>query len=123
MRSRMPKAMHPLAGRSLLAHVVAAAETAGADDLAVVIGPDHDTVRSEASRVAPRAAVFVQRERRGTANAVLAARAAIASGVEDILVIFSDTPLVRPEVLAQLRAALAQGAAVVVLGFRPQEPF
>jgi bifunctional UDP-N-acetylglucosamine pyrophosphorylase/glucosamine-1-phosphate N-acetyltransferase len=123
MRSRVPKAMHPLAGRSLLAHVIAAAETAGADDLAVVIGPDHDAVRSEASRVAPCAMVFVQRERRGTANAVLSARAAMAGGAEDVLVIFSDTPLVRPAVLAQLREALAQGAAIAVLGFRPGDPF
>ena len=48
---------------------------------------------------------------------MLAARAAHRAGADDILVMFADTPLVRAETLAQLRAALADGAAVAVLGF------
>ena len=64
----------------------------------------------------------MQTERRGTAHAVLAARAAIAQGADDILVIFGDTPLIRPQTLGKLRAALADGAAVAVLGFRPADP-
>src|SRR5262249_24475394 len=50
------------------------------------------------------------------------ARKAIARGAADILVMFGDTPLVRAETLLELRAALADGAAVVVLGFRPVNP-
>ena len=61
----------------------------------------------------------MQTERRGTAHAVLAAKAAIARGADDILVMFGDTPLIRPQTLGKLRAALADGAAVAVLGFRP----
>jgi bifunctional UDP-N-acetylglucosamine pyrophosphorylase/glucosamine-1-phosphate N-acetyltransferase len=53
---------------------------------------------------------------------VLAARNAIALGADDILVVFADTPLVRPQTLARLRAPLAHGAAVAVLGFRPSDP-
>ena len=122
MRSRIPKAMHELGGRTLLAHVLTAAERAGTRDLAIVVGPDHDTVREEADRVAPTAQVFVQRERRGTAHAVLTARKAIERGADDLLVVFSDTPLVRPQTLEKLRAALAEGVAVAVLGFRPENP-
>lgn len=122
MRSRMPKALNRLAGRTLLAHVTAAAHAAGADEVAIVVGPDHELVKAEAQSVAPHSKIFVQRDRRGTAHAVLAARTAIAPGVDDILVIFSDTPLIRPEVLARLREALAKGAAVGVLGFRPADP-
>ena len=59
-----------------------------------------------------------RRERRGTAHAVLSARKAIARGADDILVMFADTPLVRAETLAKLRSALAEGAAVAVLGFQ-----
>src|SRR5262249_48302107 len=62
-----------------------------------------------------------QAERLGTAHAVLAARPAIARGPDDVLVIFGDTPFVRPETLARMRAALAEGAALVVLGFRPKD--
>ena len=53
---------------------------------------------------------------------MLAARKAIARGADDILVMFADTPLVRPQTLIDLRAALARGAAVAVLGFRPANP-
>jgi bifunctional UDP-N-acetylglucosamine pyrophosphorylase/glucosamine-1-phosphate N-acetyltransferase len=58
----------------------------------------------------------------GTAHAVLAAREAIARGADDILVMFADTPLVRPQTLKRLRTALAKGAAVAVLGFRAADP-
>ena len=122
MHSRMPKVMHELGGRTLLAHVIAAAKSAGTRDIAVVVGPEHDTVQGEARRIAPEAQIFEQRERRGTAHAVLSARKAIARGADDILIIFGDTPLVRSQTLAKLREALADGAAVAVLGFRPADP-
>jgi len=114
--------MHELGGRTLLEHVIAAAKSAGTRDIAVVVGPDHDTVRGEVERIAPEAQIFEQRKRRGTAHAVLSARKAIARGADDILIIFGDTPLVRPQTLAKLRQALADGAAVAVLGFRPADP-
>ena len=60
----------------------------------MVVGPDADAVADEARRALPKAEVFVQAERRGTAHAVLAARAAIEQGADDILVIFGDTPLI-----------------------------
>jgi bifunctional UDP-N-acetylglucosamine pyrophosphorylase/glucosamine-1-phosphate N-acetyltransferase len=122
MLSAKPKVMHAIAGRSLLAHVLAALREAGQTRTAVVVGPDHAAVADEAKAVLPDAEMFVQRERRGTAHAVLAAKAAIARGADDILVIFGDTPLIRPQTLARLRAALAGGAAVAVLGFRPANP-
>jgi len=121
MRSDRPKVLHAIAGRSLLAHVLAAVRAAGGTATAVVVGPGADTVADEAARAAPGAEIFVQAERRGTAHAVLAARAALARA-DDVLVIFGDTPLIRPHTLTRMRAALAQGAAVVVLGFRPKDP-
>jgi len=122
MRSRTPKVLHALGGHSLLSHVMKAASAAGTSDLAIVIGPDHDAVAREARRHAPKAQIFEQRERKGTAHAVLSARKAIARGADDILVIFADTPLVRPETLLKLRQAIADGAAVAVLGFKPADP-
>ena len=122
MRSGRPKALHTIGGRTLLAHVLNAAIKAGGGEIAVVVGPDHDAIAQEARACVPKAKIFVQKERRGTAHAVLAARKAIARGADDILVMFSDTPLVRPKTLAELRAALERGAAVAVLGFRPANP-
>jgi bifunctional UDP-N-acetylglucosamine pyrophosphorylase/glucosamine-1-phosphate N-acetyltransferase len=122
MASKTPKVLHKVAGRTMLHHVLAATAAAGATRTAVVIGPDRDDVAAEAHRVAPEAQVFVQRERLGTAHAVLAARAALEHGADDVLVLYADTPLVRAETLARLRAPLAAGAGVAVLGFRPDDP-
>jgi bifunctional UDP-N-acetylglucosamine pyrophosphorylase/glucosamine-1-phosphate N-acetyltransferase len=122
MRSHTPKALHPLGGRSLLAHVMKAASSVGTDHLAIVVGPDHEAVAAEARKGASKVEIFEQRERSGTAHAVLSARKAITRGADDILVMFADTPLVRTETLSKLRGALAEGAAVAVLGFKPANP-
>lgn len=122
MVSRRPKVLHKVAGRTLLHHVLACAHEAGADRIAVVVGPDREDVAAEARRVSPGAAVFVQHERLGTAHAVLAARAALAEPADDVLILYADTPLVRRAALEGLRAPLARGAAVVASGFRPDDP-
>ena len=95
---------------------------AGGSAVAVVVGPDAGAVSAEATRNAPGADIFVQKERRGTAHAVLAAGDALARGADDVLVIFGDTPLIRPQTLRRMREALAKGAAIAVLGFRPKDP-
>jgi bifunctional UDP-N-acetylglucosamine pyrophosphorylase/glucosamine-1-phosphate N-acetyltransferase len=122
MRSSLPKVLHPVAGQSLLAHVLDAAPRGNGASLAVVIGPDHTAVADEAKRVRPDAATFVQRERLGTAHAVLAARDAIARGADDLLVAFGDTPLISSDTFARMRAPLKNGAALAVLGFRAADP-
>jgi len=122
MRSARPKALHTVAGRSLLGHVLSAIAEFGASSAAIVIGPGQDAVAAEAKRVLPGAPCFVQRERRGTAHAVLAAKSAIERRPDDILVVYGDTPLIRPATLKRLRAPLAAGAAVAVAAFRPADP-
>jgi bifunctional UDP-N-acetylglucosamine pyrophosphorylase / glucosamine-1-phosphate N-acetyltransferase len=122
MRSSLPKALHPVAGQSMLAHVLKAAPTGPGAALAVVIGPDHAAVAAEVKRVRPDATTFIQRERLGTAHAVLAAREAIARGADDLLVAFGDTPLISAATFERLRAPLREGAALAVLGFHAADP-
>ena len=122
MRASLPKVLHEVAGQSLLAHVLAAAPRGDGSSLAVVVGPDRADVAAEARRVRPDAQTFVQAERLGTAHAVLAAKAAIEAGADDLLVAFGDTPLITAETFSRLRAPLAQGAALAVLGFRAVDP-
>jgi bifunctional UDP-N-acetylglucosamine pyrophosphorylase/glucosamine-1-phosphate N-acetyltransferase len=121
MKSRRPKVLHEVAGRSMLAHVLLAVKEAGATDVAVVIGPDRNDAAAEVNRVYPQAEVFVQRERLGTAHAVLSARGRLAAGADDVIVAYADTPLVTAETFARLRAPLAEGAAVAVLGFEARD--
>jgi bifunctional UDP-N-acetylglucosamine pyrophosphorylase/glucosamine-1-phosphate N-acetyltransferase len=122
MKSARPKVLHAIAGRSMLGHVMAAVREAGATRVAVVVGPGRDDVGAEARRFASDAGVFAQEERLGTAHAVLAARSALEEGADDVVVAFADTPLVGASTFARLRAPLAEGATVVVLGFEARDP-
>ncbi len=122
MRSSLPKVLHPVAGQPLLFHVLAAAPQGPGSSLAVVIGPDHQTVAQEAKRARPDVQTFTQKDRLGTAHAVLAAREAIELGADDLLIAFGDTPLITSDTFQRLRAPLTDGAALVVLGFRAADP-
>ena len=122
MRSSLPKVLHRLGGLPLIGHVVRAVAAAGADKIAVVVGPGHDAVAEAARAEVPNAAVFVQTERLGTAHAVLAARDALAAGHDDVVIVFGDTPFVSPAAIAALRRLVADGAAVAVGGMRPDDP-
>jgi bifunctional UDP-N-acetylglucosamine pyrophosphorylase / glucosamine-1-phosphate N-acetyltransferase len=122
MRSALPKVLHPVAAQPLLAHVLHAAPQGKDARLAVVIGPDHQAVADEVRRIRPDAETFVQRERLGTAHALLAAREAIARSADDLLVAFGDTPLITADTFARMRAPLKDGATLTVLGFRAADP-
>ncbi len=122
MRATLPKVLHQIGHRTLLEHALRTAMQAGGSRLAVVVGPNQTAVANEVRRIAPDARIFEQRERLGTAHAVLAARDALVQGRNDVLVMFADTPLVRAETLARLRQALAEGAGVGVLGFALANP-
>lgn len=122
MKSAQPKVLHQVAGRPMVSHVLATCADAGADALAIVVGPGREDVAAEARAVAPEIGVFTQTERLGTAHAALAASAAIARGFDDLVIVFADTPLICPESLRALRAAIAEGAAVAAMGFQASDP-
>jgi bifunctional UDP-N-acetylglucosamine pyrophosphorylase / glucosamine-1-phosphate N-acetyltransferase len=121
MRSSLPKVLHRIGGQSMLSHVLGAVQTSGATAVAVVAGPDQGAVTAEVARLAPGAQVFVQSERRGTAHAALCAAPVLDRPVDDVVIVFADTPLVQPETFRALRGALATGSTVAVLGFRPAD--
>ncbi len=123
MKSSTPKPLHKVAGKALLTYVLEAVSESGASHTAVVIGPNGDLVAKEANRTSSKAAIYVQTDRLGTAHAVLAARDSLVEHkVDDVVVAFADTPLIGAETLARLRAPLADGAAVTVLGFEARDP-
>ncbi len=114
MRSALPKALHPLAGRPMLHHLLASC--AGVFDHAVIVaGPDMPAL---AAAAAPHP-VVVQHERLGTAHAALQAAGAFGAG--DVAVLYADNPLIRPGTLRRLRDARA-GAGLVLLAMRPADP-
>ncbi len=122
MRSALPKVLHPIGGRSMLAHVLATVGTLGAERIAVVAGPGMDAVRTEALNAAPGAEVFEQTEQLGTAHAVLAARPALERHSGSVLVLLANSPLAEPQTLGRMIDALSSGAHIAVLGFEPEDP-
>jgi bifunctional UDP-N-acetylglucosamine pyrophosphorylase/glucosamine-1-phosphate N-acetyltransferase len=123
MRSARPKVLHEVAGLSLVGHALASASAAGSSETVVVIGPDCPAVSAEIKRLAPSAPVVEQRERLGTAHAVLQAEAQIARGFSAVVVLFGDTPLVRPETIRALAERVQQGKiGVAVMGFEARDP-
>ncbi len=120
MNSRLPKVLHPLAGRPMICHLMSTLETLEPERQVVVIGPEMQAV---AEVVAPHP-TCVQSERLGTGHAVVAARDALAGFDGDVLIVFGDTPLLSAATLSRmldLRRSVA-APAVVVLGFRPVDP-
>lgn len=122
MYSRQPKVLHQIAGRSMLGHVLALASGVPQAKISVIIGPGMDEVRKEVGRWAPDASIFVQENQAGTADAVLAARDQLASARGDVIVLYADSPLMRPQTLAKLVSSLDAGAGVSVVGFEADDP-
>lgn len=118
MYSSRPKVLHMLAGRSLLAHVIAAAQSCAPQQIILVTAPAQDTVRDAADRYIQLDHAF-QEHPRGTGDAVMAACPQIAKTTRRVLILFGDTPLITPSTLSGL---VNDTADISLLGFTPPEP-
>jgi bifunctional UDP-N-acetylglucosamine pyrophosphorylase/glucosamine-1-phosphate N-acetyltransferase len=123
MKSSMSKVLHPVAGREMIAHVMDAVAGAGVSAAALVVGRDAEKVTAAASRSTITVESYLQRERLGTGNAVLAARDAIARGYDDVLITYGDVPLLRSETLTRALNEVTNGSDIVVIGFHTATPF
>ncbi|MFP4239844.1 MAG: bifunctional UDP-N-acetylglucosamine diphosphorylase/glucosamine-1-phosphate N-acetyltransferase GlmU [Rhodosalinus sp.] len=121
MRSDRPKVLHEVAGAPLIAHALRAGLALGPERVVVVAGPDMDAVAAAAHEEWPEAGIAVQAERLGTAHAVAQAAPFLQGFAGDVVVIYGDTPFIRPETLSAMAEARAR-AEVVVLGFEPADP-
>lgn len=119
MKSALPKVLHPLANRPMLAHVLANAEALKPSRIVGVIAPGATEV---AKTFAPHRTV-VQSRPLGTGHAAKAALAALDGHEGPVLIVFGDAPLVTTASLRKLVAACGRtGAAVGVLGFVARDP-
>jgi bifunctional UDP-N-acetylglucosamine pyrophosphorylase/glucosamine-1-phosphate N-acetyltransferase len=130
MRSATAKVLHQLGGRPLIAHVCRAAVALmkGARPVYVIVGHQADEVKSAVlEELGEGGAVFItQTEQRGTGDAVMAARDALAEANSTLLVLSGDVPLVRAETLGALvhqhRTHRGRGAACTALTVRLDDP-
>jgi len=121
MNSDLPKVLHPLAGAPLLAHAMRAGAELEPDRVVVVTGHGGERVASAARAENPEARIAHQAEQLGTAHAVAQARPALADFSGDIVVLYGDTPFIRPETLAAMLEA-RERHAICVLGFEARDP-
>ncbi|WP_306252935.1 bifunctional UDP-N-acetylglucosamine diphosphorylase/glucosamine-1-phosphate N-acetyltransferase GlmU [Parvularcula sp. IMCC14364] len=122
MKSTLPKVLHLVGGLPMLGHVVRVAGALSAERLCVVIGDHAPEVGESARGFAPEAEVFVQAPPRGTGDAVTCAMPGLDGFEGVVFVLYADTPLIRPETLQEMARLVEDGAGVVVLGFRPEDP-
>jgi bifunctional UDP-N-acetylglucosamine pyrophosphorylase/glucosamine-1-phosphate N-acetyltransferase len=127
MKSRLPKVLHEICGRSMLGHVLAAAGETDPERTVVVVGHGRDQVVRHLADTAPEVATAVQETQNGTGHAVrMAVEALHARGVRlsgTVVLAYGDTPLLRGRTLADLVAAHeAAGSAVTVLSARVPDP-
>ena len=116
MKSSTPKHFHPLLGRRMVDWVVEAARGVDADPL-VVVTSEQGAAEFDGLTVA------IQREARGTGDAVAAAHQALDGFAGDLLVLSGDAPAVSPDALRELlETHRREGAAATVLSFRPADP-
>jgi bifunctional UDP-N-acetylglucosamine pyrophosphorylase/glucosamine-1-phosphate N-acetyltransferase len=113
MKSSLPKALHAIAGKPMLNHLLDAA-TAIFDQIVVVTGPEMEAV---ARAAAPHPSV-VQQERLGTGHAALLAARHFGAG--DVAILYADNPLITPATLERLKAARAE-SGLALLAMRPPE--
>ena len=122
MKSDTHKALHPIAGRPMLLHLIDSVAALAPARTLVVVGAGRDQVEAA---VAPHGAETVhQAEQLGTGHAVQQTETALADFDGDVLVLFGDVPLVTTATMKRMLDRLHgyDSPAVVVLGFRPANP-
>ncbi len=120
MRSQLPKVLHPLAGMTMLDHVLAALAGAGVEHRVVVVG--HGAEKVEAA-VDDRVITMRQDPQLGTADAVRVGLGRIPASVRHVIVTMGDAPLLPADLFQRLLREQAEGeAAVALLSARPDDP-
>ena len=119
MDSDLPKVLHPIGGAPMLHHAMQAGAALAPAHTVVVAGYGAEAVARAALSYDDEARVVVQDEQLGTAHAAAQARAALSGFEGRAIVLFGDTPFVRPETLEALMTASAD---ITVLGFEAADP-
>ncbi|MFF4412492.1 bifunctional UDP-N-acetylglucosamine diphosphorylase/glucosamine-1-phosphate N-acetyltransferase GlmU [Streptosporangium sp. NPDC001559] len=124
MKSKTPKILHELCGRTLVDHMLTAARGLEPGRLIVVIGHERDRVQEHLSRTGPDALPVIQEEQRGTGHAVRVVLETVGAIEGTVLVTYGDTPLLSTETLAALlERHEADGNAVTVLSAEVPDPY
>jgi bifunctional UDP-N-acetylglucosamine pyrophosphorylase/glucosamine-1-phosphate N-acetyltransferase len=120
MKSDLHKVLHPIAGRPMLAHLLASVEALAPARKVVVVGSGREQV--EPLVAAHAGVVAVQDPQHGTGHAVQQAQAPLAGFDGDVLILFGDVPFVSTGTMRRMLDRLAGADGAVVAAFRPDDP-
>ncbi len=121
MKSDLPKVLHPIAGAPMLIHAIRAGSVLEPDRVVVVAGHGADAVKAATAAHDDTIQIALQSEQLGTAHAVAQAAPLLEGFEGDALILYGDTPFIRPETLEALAQARTSHD-VVVLGFEAADP-
>ncbi len=121
MNSDLPKVLHKVAGAPMLAHILQTGAAVEPERIVVVAGVGFDEVAAAARAQDERAEMVEQLEQLGTAHAVAQAAPTLAGFEGNVIILYGDTPFIRPETLTRMLELRAEHD-MVVLGFEPRDP-
>ncbi|MGH9497470.1 MAG: bifunctional UDP-N-acetylglucosamine diphosphorylase/glucosamine-1-phosphate N-acetyltransferase GlmU [Candidatus Sulfotelmatobacter sp.] len=121
LKSRAPKVLHEVGGKSLLEHLIrAAGRVVPAADVFAIIGHEAERVRAATGHMGIK--FVLQAAQRGTGHALMVAREALA-GYDLLIVLSGDAPLITPETICKLRDFhLQEKAAMTLLSAEVENP-
>jgi bifunctional UDP-N-acetylglucosamine pyrophosphorylase/glucosamine-1-phosphate N-acetyltransferase len=115
MKSALPKMLHPVLGRSMVGHVLAATAALVPQRVVVVVAGDGDPVAAHIAQIAPDAVIAHQVARRGTGHATRIGLTEVSEDDATVVVVNGDLPLLRSETLVDLVAAHESSNAVATI--------
>lgn len=117
LQSGLPRILQPICGTPMIEFLLNSVEAAGILNITVVVGPDMDALKP---LITPHEMV-IQPERFGTGDAVLRAKKGLKPFDGCVVILYGDSPLIRPETIKKLIDKYKKGADVVALGFVPTD--
>ena len=99
MKSKLPKVLHSIGGRSMVGHVLTAVQALEPDRVVTVVGHAREQVMAHIEQTHPHVAIAVQEEQLGTGHAARIGLSASGATTGDVLVLTADTPLLTGETL------------------------
>ncbi len=121
MKSDLPKVLHEIGGAPMMLHAIQAGQTLDPDRTVVVAGHGADAVAAALPEQDPPIRVVHQEQQLGTAHAVAQARPELEGYEGNALVLYGDTPFIRPKTLERMAEA-RRTHDIVVLGFEAADP-
>ncbi|MCV6596015.1 MAG: bifunctional UDP-N-acetylglucosamine diphosphorylase/glucosamine-1-phosphate N-acetyltransferase GlmU [Mangrovicoccus sp.] len=122
MKSDLPKVLHEIGQAPMLVHAIAAGAALEPARVIVITGHGADAVKAAALAYEPDAHCLLQEPQLGTGHAVAQAAPALEGFHGEAVVLYGDTPFIRPQTLSAMAEARAAGADLVVLGFEAADP-